>query len=218
MLSVTVAPTAKAKCSKTKQQIPLNSLRLTNEFTRPDGRSMSTNYILSEVTKAMAKRAVSSPLAYAYLPTDEAIAVAKQVLEAVAEGKEVKEEWTAFRCTEKTLKRPREDAIDFGNVPFHMRSAVGEMFPAAFKKYAKIGGKENAVAFLANFVLYVKHVLQAKKGNFAEEEKEDENGDFLYPTVEEAVQVWEEKTGEDDVSLYDAALSAAAASVPTVVD
>ena len=217
MLSVTVAPTNKAKCSKTKQQIPLNSLRLTNEFTRPDGRSMSTNSILSEVTKAMAKKALASSLVYAFLPTDEAIEVAKQVLEAVAEGKEVKEEWTAFRCTEKTLKRPREEAMDFGNVPSHMLSVVEAMLPDAFRKYAKIGGKADAVAFLANFVLYVKHVLQAKKGNFAEEEKDDENGDILYPSVEEAVKAWEEKTGED-VALYDAALSAAAASVPTVVD
>ena len=217
MLSVTIAPTNKAKCSRKKEQIPIHALRMTNEFARDDGRSMSSNYLLVNITKAMAKKALASSLVFAYLPTDEAMEVAKLTLEAIAEGKEVKEEWKAFRCAEKTLKRAREDAIDFGCVPEHMRSAVGEMFPAAFKKYAKIGGKENAVAFLTNFVLYVKHVLQAKKGNFAEEKKEDENGDILYPSVEEAVKAWEEKTGED-VALYDAALSAAAASVPTVVD
>jgi len=214
MLSVTVAPTGKAKCSRSKELIPVRSLRLTNEFTRGDGKSMSTNQILTNVSSVMAKRALASPLTFAFLPNDEAAAMAKQVLAAIAENEAVKEEWKAFRCGEKTLKRPRAGAVDYDSVPDHMKSAVEAMFFEAFKKYAKLGGKADPDVFLEDFVKYIRFVLQAKKGVFAEGDGRDEdaNGDFLFPTSEEAVAAWEEETGGEDVRLFDAALSAAASS------
>ena len=135
----------------------MHSLRLTNEFTRPDGRSMSINTQLIAITPTMAAKITEN--AYLLLPTQEAKDAAHDIVNTIKTNGTITDEMKNYRCEKKTLKRKEiEETVNLDQVPDAVKQYCSD-HSDMYNKYQKLGGKAKHQDYVNLLGMFYHHTL-----------------------------------------------------------